>query len=176
MDPATFQRIKRLVVGSYLLLNSVTLGMTVRRLVTGLKSVTASWSERLLVDLAVLLAGRRRAWLKNELLAGLAYSRHGDRPSTPRARLHHAADLIRGAAIMRARDIGVALAGPSRRLAWMARPAVPALLATLGLAVYHFMTGHGFAAITDHLQDLEAASGVVGVIEAVARQIRRRGG
>lgn len=145
---------------------------SIKRTLTGWRTTASSVPELRFVDLAVLLAGRKRAWSKTELLAGLAYSRHADHPSTRGARLYHAADLVRGAAKMRARDVCTALAGPVVRLRWVLSPTVPALLTVLGMALYYFATG-GFAVVIDHVQDVCAAGGITGIIEQGVREVRK---
>ena len=129
--------------------------------------------ELRLVDLAVLLAGRKRAWSKKELLAGLAYSRGAEHPSTRAARLYHAADLVRGAAKMRAHDVYTVLIRPVSKLRWAWSPGVPSMLVALIMALYFFATGGGFTAIIDHIQDICDAGGIAGLIELGARQLRR---
>lgn len=119
---------------------------------------------------AVLIAGRDRAWRKEELLAELAYSRRGAHPSRAADRLRHAAGVVSYAVQMRSRDIRHSR--PAALTRHLAQPAVPSLSVVLVLMVY-YAAGRGFAGIMGHPQELEAAGFLTGIIEAALHSYRR---
>lgn len=110
----------------------------------------------LLAALAIIVGGGERSWRAEEFLADLTGS---DRPSGW-AQVRYSGGLVRGAAVMRTRD----LCRPLMRLVdWvLAKPRTERLAATAAIATAcYFVAQKGISGLLGNLENVAAAAGLL---------------